>query len=442
MALYLDKKANTWVVQVQRTGADKLKRRRCQRIRGSRTDALAAEKKMVADLETAIANIHHEQEYQQKKIQAATMLGLDPSAATTSRRSARPPTLRAYYSDRVVPHLKAICSNASQQKVIAPWQYLLYKLGDLRLDQITTEVINRYAEQMVLPGAALCFHVRSDGKMRKPRTDTLSALTVNKQLQQLKATLRLAADEGTLDAVPLIRMLPNDDAQEVVPPSEEQFDLVVRAAEEFRDIAPLLPEVTVFASETGLRESELMNLLWSQVEFGIGACGALRIERRTRGRSRGGTPYRPKRGKTRTVPLSKRARTILEESKERSNPQLSDKVFPNAGGCPYVRIEHDPECKGTGYFPQAVEEAGLKGKVTFHALRHLFACRCLARGIPMSVVSDYLGHSSIELTVKLYGRFSDDAREKWKWIELLDEPMEAVAKRRMLTVVEGAGPRL
>jgi hypothetical protein len=34
----------------------------------------------------------------------------------------------------------------------------------------------------------------------------------------------------------------------------------------------------------------------------------------------------------------------------------------------------------------------------------------------MSVVSDYLGHSSIKLTVKLYGRFSDDAPEKWKWI--------------------------
>jgi hypothetical protein len=30
-------------------------------------------------------------------------------------------------------------------------------------------------------------------------------------------------------------------------------------------------------------------------------------------------------------------------------------------------------------------------------------------------------------------------REKWKWIELLDEPMAAVAKRRMLTVVEGSG---
>jgi len=397
---------------------------------------------MTAELEAEVSAVCQEQSHHQEMEPAATGLGPAPNTATTSQSSARPPTLRAYYSDRIVSHLKAICSDASQQKVIAPWQYLLYRLGDLPLDEITTEVINRYAEQMVLPGAALSFHVRRDGKMRKPKTDTLGALTVNKQLEQLKATLRLAAEEHTITAVPIIRMLPADDAQEVVPPSEEQFDLVVRAAEEFRDIAPLLPEVTVFASETGLRESDLMNLLWSQVEFGIGACGALRIERRTRGRSRGGTPYRPKRGKTRTVPLSKRARAILEDLRERFHPQLSDKVFPNAGGCPYVRIEHDPECKGTGYFPQAVEQAGLKGQVTFHTLRHLFACRCLARGIPMSVVSDYLGHSSIELTVKLYGRFSDDAREKWKWIELLDEPMEAVANRRMLTVVEGTGSRL
>jgi integrase len=442
MSVYLDKKTNTWVVQVQRTGADRQKRRKCQRVRGTRTDALATEKKMIAELEVEVAAIRKTQEHQQQKRHAATILGLNPSVATASRSSARPPSLRDYYSNRVVPHLQATCSSASQQKVIAPWQYLLYKLGDMRLDEITTEVIHRYAEQMVLPGAALSFHVRRDGKMRKPKTDTLSALTVNKQLQQLKATLRLATDERTLGAVPVVRMLPADDAQEVVPPSEEQFDLVVRAAEEFRDIAPLLPEVTVFAAETGLREGELMNMLWSQVEFGIGACGALRIERRTRGRSRGGKPYRPKRGKTRTVPLSKRARAILEDLKQRFQPQLDEKVFPNAGGCPYVRIEHDPECKGTGYFPQAVEQAGLKGKVTFHSLRHMFACRCLARGIPMSVVSDYLGHSSIELTVKLYGRFSDDAREKWKWIELLDEPMEAVAKRRMLTVVEGAGTRI
>jgi hypothetical protein len=85
-----------------------------------------------------------------------------------------------------------------------------------------------------------------------------------------------------------------------------------------------------------------------------------------------------------------------------------------------------------GYYPAAVDAAGLKVRVTFHALRHYFAVRCLARGIPISVVSDYLGHTSIELTVKLYGRFGDDARARRKWIELLDEPVDAIATRRML----------
>jgi integrase len=375
-----------------------------------------------------------------KKCQAAAVLGLDLNEMAKPTKPDVLPTLRDYYTDRVVSRLRAICSPATQQKVVASWQYLLHKLGALRLDEITTEVIHRYAEEMILPGAALSFHVRQDGKLRRPKCDTLTALTVNKHLQQLKATLRLAAEEGKLAQAPTIRMLPADDAQEVVPPTEEQLDLLLQAAGDFVDIAPLLREVIIFAAETGLRESELFSLIWSQVELGIGAHGALRIERRTRGRSRAGRPYRPKRGKTRTVPLSGRARRILDDLKRKLRPGLEDHVFPNAGGCPYVRIEHAAECKGTGYFPHAVEQAGLKGQVTFHALRHMFACRCLARGIPISVVSDYLGHSSIELTVKLYGRFSDDAREKWKWIDVLSEPLDAVTKRRMLTVVDGAGP--
>jgi len=441
MSHYFEKKTQSWVIQLQRTGVDKQKRRRCQRVRGSQADAQAAEAKMIAELEDEVRLVREAQDQQERKSQAAAVLGLDPEVVTKPRASAKPPTLREFYLDRVAPRLAAICSSATQQKVVSCWQYLLFRLGDLRLDEITTEVIHRYSENMILPGAALSFRTRKDGKARKSKVDTLGSLTVNKQLEQLKSSLRLAVEEGKLAAVPKVRMLPTDDAQEVVPPSEEEFSRIVRAAAEFRDVAPLLPEVTEFAGETGLREEELMKLLWSQVEFTVGNRGALRIERRTRGRSRGGKPYRPKHGKTRTVPLSGRARAILDELKQKFRPNPSDRVFPNVGGCPYVRIEHDPECKGTGYFWQAVEEAGLKGKVTFHALRHLFACRCLARGIPMSVVSDYLGHSSIELTVKLYGRFSDDAREKWKWIEVLDEPLDAIAKRRMLTVVEGEAAR-
>ena len=202
MSYYLDQKTQTWVVQAQRTGADRLRRRKCQRVRGSQADAQAAEAKMIAELESDVKLAREAQDQQERKSQAAAVLGLDPEVVTKPHASAKPPTLREFYLDRVAPRLAAICSPATQQKVVSCWQYLLFKLGNLRLDEITTEVIHRYSENMILPGAALSFRARKDGKPRKSKVDTLGSLTVNKQLEQLKSSLRLAVEEGKLAAVP------------------------------------------------------------------------------------------------------------------------------------------------------------------------------------------------------------------------------------------------
>ena len=437
MSIYTDKATGGYVVQVQRTGPGGLKTRKCQRITGKRSDATKLEAQLTAELEESIASQwEHERKLEERR-RAAQTLGIDPTHVTSASASATLPTLRDFYSSRVVPHLKALYSPAALQKAVAPWSYLLFAMGDLPLNQITTQVIHKYEEAMTSPGAARCFHVRRDGKFRKPRTDKLSNGSVNKHIQHLMAALRLAADEGVLKDVARARLLPADDVQEVLPPTEEEFEHLLGICEDFRDVAPFLPEVVTFAAETGLRESELMNLNWMQIENRLGGRGALRIERRTKGRSRAGTPYKPKHGKFRVVPLSTKARAVVEIMRGKVPTGPDDRLFPNRGGAPYVRIEHDPAVKGVGHYPIAVEAAGLKGKVTFHALRHLFAVRCLARGVPMSVASDYLGHSSIELTVKLYGRFSDDAAVKWKWIEVLDDSVDTVANRRQLTVVNG-----
>ena len=95
-------------------------------------------------------------------------------------------------------------------------------------------------------------------------------------------------------------------------------------------------------------------------------------------------------------------------------------VFPSRGGCPYVRMDGAGPGAGTGWFPAAVDAAGLKGRVTFHGLRHLFAVRLLTRGVPITVASELLGHSHIEITVKRYGRFASDARVKWDAVRTLD----------------------
>lgn len=440
MSIYLDKKAGSWVVQLSRSAPGGTPLRRCKRIRGTRTDAKKTEAEMATELDREVALLRQQQQDAQERIRAAQILGVDLTPTTSPPASQQLPTLRSFYMERVVPHMRALYSPAGLQKAVAPWAYLLHRLGTLRLDEITTQVIHRYEEELTTPGAAMSFHVRRDGRMRKPKADSLSNGSVNKHIQHLMAALRFAADEGVLTSVPHARLLPQDDTQEVVPPTDEEFARLVATCEDFREEAPFLPEVVIFAAETGLRQGELMNLTWAQVEASVAGRGAIRIERRTKGRSRAGKAYRPKHGKFRVVPISKGAAAVLSTMRSKVPTGAADKIFPNKGGVPYTRIEYDEEVKGTGYFPTAAAAAGLKGRVTFHGLRHLFAVRCLSRGIPMSVVSDYLGHTSVELTVKLYGRFSDEAREKWKWLELLDEPVDAVARRRALTVVDGTRP--
>ena len=57
--------------------------------------------------------------------------------------------------------------------------------------------------------------------------------------------------------------------------------------------------------------------------------------------------------------------------------------------------------------------------------------------IPLAIVSSWLGHCDVNLTVKRYARWSSEALEQWDWIKKLDKPVDAVAKAPWLSVVEG-----
>jgi site-specific recombinase XerD len=55
----------------------------------------------------------------------------------------------------------------------------------------------------------------------------------------------------------------------------------------------------------------------------------------------------------------------------------------------------------------AAKQAGLAG-VGLHTLRHSAASVMLANGVPITVVSQVLGHSGISITVDVYGHVSPD----------------------------------
>ena len=48
-----------------------------------------------------------------------------------------------------------------------------------------------------------------------------------------------------------------------------------------------------------------------------------------------------------------------------------------------------------------------------HDLRHTFASLHLSNGTPIAYVSEWMGHSSIELTVKLYGHLQPKQGHDW-----------------------------
>ena len=54
-------------------------------------------------------------------------------------------------------------------------------------------------------------------------------------------------------------------------------------------------------------------------------------------------------------------------------------------------------------YKQLVENAGLPPTTRIHDLRHAMATLWLTNGVPIKVVSERLGHSSISITLQVYG---------------------------------------
>jgi integrase len=58
-------------------------------------------------------------------------------------------------------------------------------------------------------------------------------------------------------------------------------------------------------------------------------------------------------------------------------------------------------------FQAARDKAGLPEHLTFHSLRHAFASYAAHRGVPINVLSDVMGHSTMGVTQRVYVHLYD-----------------------------------
>jgi integrase len=156
------------------------------------------------------------------------------------------------------------------------------------------------------------------------------------------------------------------------------------------------------AATTGLRLGELLGLTWADVEG-----GRLRVRRSLAKAADGGWELAETKTarSRRTIPLPTRAREAIETQRSRqrfaqagAGSTWQDRdglVFTDAIGRPL-----HPESVSAA-FRKDRDRAGVP-RVRFHDLRHSAATALLAAGVPLAVISEWLGHAGIAITASAY----------------------------------------
>ncbi len=118
--------------------------------------------------------------------------------------------------------------------------------------------------------------------------------------------------------------------------------------------------------------------------------------------------------KVRRVDLSDDLLAVLQELRRQGKEkwlakgrnEIPDWVLCNREGNPL-----DMHNVKNRHFYKCLEKAGLR-RIRFHDLRHTFASLLIQNGESLAYVKDQLGHSSIKLTVDVYGHLVPGANRQ------------------------------
>lgn len=235
------------------------------------------------------------------------------------------------------------------------WKALSPRFGALPAINITVEDCRAYA--------------------RERRDAGIKDGTIYTELGHLRMVLNWAVKRGIIPKAPHI------ERPSKPPPSEkylsrEQIKAVIEAAP-----FPHIRLFLILAITTGARSSAILGLTWARCDFDRHRVD-LRDPKLT-------TPHK---GRA-IVPMNETLQRALQEAKPKA---LTDYVIEWGGG----RVAS---------VRKGVASAGIKagvGYVSPHMLRHSAAVHMAEDDVPMEVIAQYLGHANVNVTRRIYARFS------------------------------------
>ena len=161
------------------------------------------------------------------------------------------------------------------------------------------------------------------------------------------------------------------------------------------------------AFRTGMRLGELLALQWGDVDWR----NHMFIVRRS---YKNGRVDATKNGKERRVDMSGQVYAALKELlAQRKREALADGLGEVVPWVFHRKGEPMAQNSIRHYFKRTLRKAGLPDR-RFHDIRHSFASQLLTLGQPVTYVKDQLGHSSISITVDIYGHLIPGSnRRRW-----------------------------
>jgi integrase len=213
-----------------------------------------------------------------------------------------------------------------------------------------------------------------------------SPTNYNNTVALLRHVLNVAIEAGVIYANPAAALKRAAiRSRQIELPSTDKFNALIAemnagSSRHSRNCADFAMGLAV----TGMRKGEANALEWRDVDFEAGEIVV-----------RGDTETGTKNWELRRVPLIPDARGLFQRMRsERQAEPLDAKVF-------LVR-----ECQKA--LDRACKKVGT-GRVTHHDMRHLFATRCIERGVDIPTVSRWLGHKDGgALAMKTYGHLRRD----------------------------------
>jgi len=200
--------------------------------------------------------------------------------------------------------------------------------------------------------------------------------TLNKIIQRFRKPIKTAVAEGYLDKDPFLLYRAKRIKKEIVFLSTEEL----KTLENHQFTQPRLQEVKdwfVFSCYTGLAYNEIKNLKEQHIVTGFD--GELWIDM-----------VREKTQKNIAVPLLPKAKGVIDKYLD-SN---SENIFNLCSNQRY-----------NSYLKEIASILGINKRLTTHTARKTFASTVLLyNDVPMEVVSQLLGHSSITITEGSYGK--------------------------------------